>query len=404
MALFRRKAEPDPKEAFLRDVEAGCREILGATDVRRVGDTGFEVVTPGGGQPAVLDVGNVWLEVRDRTPEEQRAVLATFLQRLARRSGPEPSWDEVAPQLRPVVRGIGWATGQPADSAPPRRPVVPFVSGLLAIDEGAAMRFAGPATVASWPVDLDAAWQRAIDNLTADGLPGGEVEGPLEGCVLIMGPDSYQSSWLAAHAWLAERADKLPTDPVLLAPCRDQALLVSIHDHRALLAAIEWADTAHREEARPLSPAPYLLTADGFVPWHPATHHPARVAVENAHRMLALTEYHDQTTHVQDLLDKAGEDVYVASLEGMRVGDGSITTWTAWPPDVTDGLLPEADVVAMFADEARRMVRWADVVRLAPEAIVREPGWEPARWRIRGRPDPDVVAQLHDLVMEPGED
>jgi hypothetical protein len=403
--IFKRKPPPTAHERFLAEVEEACRTLLGARNIRpsaRPGH-GFDFDLPGQTGANGVRLDNLWHEVRDVADAERHdriaAFVRTFNDRGELRGGKRP-WEDIRSRLRPTVRPVGWATGHQKVDAPPRRPIAPFVVGVLAIDEDDSMAFASPDDIAAWPVSADDAWQIAVDNLTAAGLPAGATSGVFEDCFTIMGPDSYESSWLCAHAWLAERADRLPSDPLLLVPARSFAMVVPSRNEIAVLAALAWAAEAYRAEARPLSPAPYLLTTHGFVPWHPPADHPAAQASENAHRLLALTEYQDQTTSVQDLLTKAGEDVYVATLEGVRSADGTIHTWTSWPANVTDELVPRADFVGMFGGEDRQFVRWEDAERIASDALVPEPGWDPPRWRARGWPPPDRVAALRAVAVD----
>src|SRR5258708_9344016 len=123
----------------------------------------------------------------------------------------------------------------------------------------------------------------------------------------------------------------------------------------------------------------------------------ARRIVGKTARCLAAVEYGQQKAMLDDLLRKAGEDVYVARHTLMQRPDGSFWSWAPWVRQVTNGLLPRADVLA-FGDndhpDAQFTVTWEDAFRLAGDALQEEADYDPPRWRHRGWPDNDTLAML----------
>jgi hypothetical protein len=151
---------------------------------------------------------------------------------------------------------------------------------------------------------------------------------------------------------------------------------------------------------------PYLISEAGIEPWQPPARHPARPIAGKTARYLAAVEYGQQKAMLDDLLRTAGEDVYVAGHTLMERPDGSLWSWAPWVKQVTNGLLPRADLVA-FGDndhpDAHFTVTWDDALRLAGHALHEEADHDPPRWRHRGWPDNDTLALLraHAVPLPP---
>jgi hypothetical protein len=142
---------------------------------------------------------------------------------------------------------------------------------------------------------------------------------------------------------------------------------------------------------------PYLISEAGIEPWQPPAGHPARPIAGKTARYLAAVEYGQQKAMLDDCLRKAGKDVYVARHTLMQRTDGSFWSWAPWVKQVTNGLLPRADLVA-FGDndhpDAQFTVKWQDTFRLAGHALQEDADYDPPRWRHRGWPDNDTLALL----------
>jgi hypothetical protein len=119
--------------------------------------------------------------------------------------------------------------------------------------------------------------------------------------------------------------------------------------------------------------------------------------------VLAAVEYGHQQAKLQDLLVKAGDDIFVATYNLMERDDGSVWSWAAWVRGVDDALVPEADVLLLGDNDdpsLRCAVRWADAVRLSGQILQREPGYDPPLWRVSGWPPDPVLAELRKAATE----
>jgi hypothetical protein len=268
---------------------------------------------------------------------------------------------------------------------------------MCAIDSEHAMTFATDADLAAWGVTDDQAMRTASGNLAQ--MQATVVRSGPE--ATFLDPDGYISSWLAAPSVLAQIAGNLGTTVVALAPSRDRLILLDA-DAAAAVRVLGNALEEYQSAPRRLSPVPYLVRDGHVESWQPPASHPARPIVDNASRILAAFDYGQQQSRLEDQLLKAGEDVFIAQYALMQRQDGSMWSWAAWVKQVTNGLVPEADVVLLGDNDhpgARFAVRWSDALRLAGDALHEEPTLDPPRWRYRGWPDSDSLAALREQAV-----
>jgi hypothetical protein len=391
------RASSSPEDQFASEVIALVRGILGLKAKRR-DDFALRIERPDG-PPVTMNLHNIYAEAQQldgdaRAERLRRAVLAVV-------PPPRPAdWRDAAPLLMPAVRTASWVnamlstTGAKASAAVPfGRPLVPFVKVLCAIDSEHSMSFATGADLAAWGVTDDEALRTASANLARMPCQV-RRSGPM---ALVLGPDGYVSSWLAAPAALARIAADIGGSVIAVAATRDQLILIDAEHPEAAVRMLEPTLEHYQTAARQLSPVPYLVSEAGIAPWAPPVGHPARPIVDKTARYLAAVEYGQQKDMLDDRLAKAGEDVYVAKHTLMQRPDGSMWSWAPWVKQVTNGLLPRADVLA-FGDNdhpgAQFAVPWDDTFRLAGDALQEEAEYDPPRWRHHGWPDDNTLALL----------
>jgi hypothetical protein len=391
-----RHRAPSPEDEFAKEVIALVHEILGLK-ATRLG--GFALrVEQLDGTSFTVHLQNIFAEAQRfdgaaRTERLRRAVLGIVPR-------PRPAtWHDAAPLLLPAVRTASWANaaigmgGGDLAAVPFGKPLVPFVKVLCAIDFEYSMSFATAADLAAWGVTDDEALRTASANLAripCEVCRGGPA-------ALFTGPDGYASSWLAVPAVLASVAAVISPSVIAVAATRDQLILVDAEHAEAVVRLLESGLAGYRTAARQLSPVPYLVGEAGIEPWAPPADHPAWPLVDKATRFLAASEYGQQQAKLDELLTKAGEDVHVAKHTLVERPDGTLWSWAAWVRQVTNGLLPQADVLVLgdtAYPKARFAVPWDDALHIAGDALSEEPGYDPPLWRHRGWPDGDTVAAL----------
>lgn len=395
-----------PEDEFASEVISLVRGILGLR-AKRLDGFALRIERPGG-SPVTMNLRNFYVETRQLTGEARaerlrRAVLAMVPQ-------PRPaSWRDAAPLLMPAVRTASWANpfissaGDEGPAAAPfGRPLVPFVKVVCAIDSEHSMTFATGADLAAWGVSDDEALRTASANLARMPCQV-RRSGPV---AQILGPDGYTSSWLAAPAALARVAADIGGSVVAVAATRDQLILIDAEHPEAAVRMLEPTLEHYQSAARQLSPVPYLVREAGIKPWEPPAGHPARPIAGKTARYLAAIEYGEQKAMLDNLSLKAGEDVFVARHTLMQRPDGTFWSWATWVKQVTNGLLPRADVLNLVDNDhpaAQFAVTWDDAFRLAGHALREEPEHDPPRWRHHGWPDKDTLASLraHAVPLPP---
>jgi len=349
-----------------------------------------------GRSPIIMNLGNIYLEAQQLSGEARVARLRTAVLAMAPPPRPE-TWDEAAPKLMPAVRSLSWLTA-PLGPKPISKPFLPFLRLMCAIDSEYALSYVTDDDLHKWRASDEQAFETASANLGARTVQVGRA-GQI---AIVMGPDSYTSSWLAVPSKLYRIASDVAPEVVAVAASRDSLVLVDVADAAATLKVLEEELKAYQEAPRQLSPVPYRVTATGVEVWDPPEGHPARSHVEKAQHVLANVEYNQQRVVLDERLTKAGEDVYVASYSLVGLPDGSVWSWAVWVKQVTNGLLPQVDVVVMGDNDHkddRFAVKWADAIRLAADSLVLESAFDPPRWRYRAWPPAATVAALHSVAV-----
>jgi hypothetical protein len=262
------------------------------------------------------------------------------------------SWPAVKPLLRPVLRGA-----TPGD--PLRRPVLPFLSEFVVVDQPDTMTYVSAAQLAAWNVTADELFTAARDNLAGAVLQGRASEPTI--VQFVDDGDAYWTSHLLLVHWLERLSGQVGGVPVAFAPERG-TLLVTADGSAHLPGLFARAEQIFTSSSRPITPMAYRSDENGCPqPYRAPPGHPLHQTVRRAERVLALHEYARQAA---DLPNAAALDLTGDGSSGWR-------TQARWPKDEPI-LLPTADEVL-----AGTVVHpWRSV---APH-LTRAPGLDPPRW------------------------
>jgi hypothetical protein len=263
------------------------------------------------------------------------------------------SWSAVKPLLRPVLRGT-----TPGD--PLRRPVLPFLSEHVVVDQPDTMTYVSAAQLAAWNVTSDQAFEAARANLTGAVLQSRATEPTI--VQFVDDGDAYWTSHLLLPHWLERLADQVGGVPVAFAPERG-TLLVTADGSDHLPGLFARAEQIFVTSPRPITPMAYVSDENGCPqPYRAPSGHPLHQTVRRAERVLALHEYAVQAAHTPNAatLQLTGDD-----STGWR-------TQAVWPRDEPI-LLPAADEVLTGAV----VHPWPS---LAPH-LTHAPDLDPPRWQ-----------------------
>ncbi|WP_430782216.1 hypothetical protein [Actinoplanes sp. G11-F43] len=335
MGLLRRIARARLAGRMLRRLRRA-----GVTDARYLSRP-FEIrfTAPGDAEPTILPLAP-FLSGR-RTPDDLIAELLRV----------PVSWREAAPLLRPVLRGS-------VPGSPLHRPVLPFLSEFVVVDQPDTMTYVTEAQSATWRSTADLIFATARANLT-----GATIQGDVTTVRFVDDGDAYWTSHLLLPGWLSRLAEQLGGAPVAFAPERG-TLLVTAAGSPHLPALFAEVERLFVTSPHPLSPMAYVSDENGCtVPYRPGPDDELFRATRRAECLLAMHEY---ARH------PAPGEAALTMVDGWR-------TRALWPADGPI-LLPEADEVT-FGD---RTVPWAD---LLPHLT--RTGHEPPRWSASSWPVPD---------------
>jgi hypothetical protein len=258
------------------------------------------------------------------------------------------SWSEVKPLLRPVLRGA-------TPGSPLRRPVLPFLSEFVVVDQPETMTYVSAAQLAAWNVTADQVFDAARGNLSGAALQGHATEPTI--VQFVDDGDAYWTSHLLLPHWLERLADQVGGKPVAFAPERG-TLLVTADGSDHLPGLFARAEQIFATSSRPITPMAYISDENGC----PQPYQGLRRAVERAERVLAVHEYARQTAPDRTLaeLRLTGD-----AADGWR-------TQALWPHDEPI-LLPQADEIVTGAV----VHPWHSI---APH-LVQDPDLDPPRWQ-----------------------
>jgi hypothetical protein len=349
-------------------------------------------------QPAIAYLGSLFRECARAGRAERRERIATFLGALIYNPGAPPTWEEVAPLLRPLVRTATFAMGMDRDAAL-RRPAWAHLAEFVVVDQPTSMMYVTTKQAKEWGVAEGTVFDRARRNMAELARRTGEADdgpGPRPLIRMVESGDAYWASHLFVDGWLAAQQSRLGGPPLAFIPDTTGVLLFGrgADDTPESLGPIfHLAEQEYREAARPISPMAFTVDDSGaVVPFLLPAEHPLYEMTHRTEVIIATSEYAAQAAHLPT-------DAFVAACTSAQRPDGSVFTVASWAEGV-DTLLPRADYVAFPSDDAEPFfVTWDDVAREVD--LEPEPGLEPERYRLREWPHPGVVERLRRVATRP---
>jgi hypothetical protein len=340
---------------------------------------GFQVrfVVGGDDEPTILELAPL---LADRGRRRRRAAVDRFVAGLALGAGVPRTWADARGLLRPVLRG-----GTPGSSL--CRPVLPFLSEFVVIDQPDTMTYVAPDQPAAWGVTADDVFAAARANLSGAVLQGVATEPVV--VRFVDDGDAYWTSHLLLQHWLEQLAGQVGGTPVAFAPERG-TLLVTADGSDHLRGLFAQAEEIYAKTSRPISPMAYASGADGCVTAYAAPPgHPLHRVVERAERVLAVEEYARQAVRLAEAVAlpvdgssarrRKAAPAHAAELQLVGSEEKGWRTRAIWDRD-EPVLLPAADEV-QIGDE---VCPWPEVTA----RLSRVPGLDPPRWTADHWPAP----------------
>lgn len=395
----------DARELFATE----AAEIIGAlpqiTKVERVPDDFALLLRAQNGHEHRVFLTNAYAEARDMSPADRKRHILHMFGAIGHEI--EQSWESARSMLVPVLRSATFGfeiAAKAPEAAFVRRPFLPFLDRVVAVDQPTAMHYVGVQQLDTWKLteaEVFAAADARIHLLADPAIE--KYDAPHGPAWIVATRDSYEACRLLVPGWLASFRGRVEGEPVAIVPQRSM-LLVS-GDARP--EQIEWlldkAEGEFNESNRRLSPAPYSANAAGqVVPYVPGPDHPLAQKVRIAHEKLALYEYGAQKEALEAAHEADGTDVFVASYQVFQAPDGRIRSMAVWTKTV-DTYLPRAESVMLVELGDGEGAAPKHTVQVPFEAVEARltpvPGLHPVRYQTGEFPD---EAELQALAAAYG--
>lgn len=261
------------------------------------------------------------------------------------------TFDEAAPNLRPVVRGRMYPEymrmqaeidGDPYVDVPHRVVGEHFVE-MLAYDMPNRILYLPTNQFEEWGVSVEEAFEAAHENIRAIG-------GAFEGSPGHIYVGAWDDSYAASRVLVPEMILKLHVQgrPVVALPNREFLIVTGSSDHAAMQQMGRMIAEAEREP-RFESSVVLSLEDDGWRPFLPPRSSDA-YEILHRHQVASLwRDYDEQKRLLDDLHDRRGVDIHVATFAAHedRVSH-ELTTVAVWSEGV-EALLPRAENVGFTA-------------------------------------------------------
>jgi hypothetical protein len=354
----------------------------------------YEIVT-GDERTKTFFLGNAFAECRDIPPEARAEVIARYV-RLCREESSDFTWTEARPRLRAFLKPATFALGFPMV----RRPFLPHLDEVVAVDEPERMAFATEELVADWKVPVEEVFEAAREGLATsltDALAPYDPDAP----IWVLGTaDAYATGRMLLSSWVSGVAAALSAQPVFAIPRRDMLLVVRDGDTAMVQRLAATAEREYAASERSVSPALYTADADGrIVPYRGSADDGTATLAKRGHALLDLAEYEAAKEHVQKEADARGESVFVATFT-LVGNEESITSYAVWPPEL-DTVLPLTDEIVVCGNEGVEpwafSLRTADAERVLGGAGETYPCAGPRRVRMRPGLTREQLRELYAL-------
>lgn len=408
VSLFHRVFGPsDPHRAFAEEVARVVRRRPEKPAVVVRHETFAIDVSVGGADAGTLFLANLYDRAKDLRGAPRDACIALFLDGLLQTH--EKGWEAERGLLVPVLRGLTFGIQLPAKLL--RRPFLPYVQALFAVDRPTTTSLVGEQRATEWGVSIDDVLAAADEGLFALDPPNVVRVDDAPGYVFsIEGPEGHAPSRLLLPGYLKSFERRIDGRPIAAIPDRTVLLIGGDADEDTVVWLQQKAKKIYEASTTGLSPALYTVAADDptgrVVPYLPTAPDGVAVDVRIAHQVLAGSEHEWQKRHLEETLARDNRGIFVATYLVHATDEGrvySAGTWTQTIPTY----LPRTDDVRLVALDDNAAIAWVVIVPFEAVLHLLTPleGLDPPRYETTGAfPSKDVALSLvGDRVQPPNE-
>lgn len=325
--------------------------------------------------------------------------LLTYLKEVPR------DFDAARPDLRPVVRTRCYLDLMRLHAGIERQdpPGIPHASigshlvAMLVYDLPESMQSISQETLDGWGISFFEAMEIAQHNLREVEFAFASIGDAL---YASMSGDNYDASRLL----LPELFERIDTQgpPLVIVANRDTLLITGRDDADGVAMLAELAEKA-LDDPRPMSGIPVVREEDDWATWLPESDHPQYAAFRLLEVKTLAGEYADQQPLLQELFEKRGDDVYVASYSAAEQEGGSLFSYCVWSEGV-DSVLPRTDTLMLYRPEKDEhiAVSWSKAAPIVGD-LLRPVEAYPERFRAREFPSEAQLSELRNVAeSDPG--
>lgn len=324
------------------------------------------------------------------------------------------TFDEARGNLVPIVRNTAYLDvarliamtspnpkGDGKHKGPHFEPIAGTLCVGLAYDTPNTLAMFAAEQLEKWNVTFEEAMKAARYNLSVRSRDEFKRIAP----GLFMAP--WQDANAAARLILTEVLARLPVkgDVVAMAPGRDYLLVAGSDDADALGAMVVAAEKAIADP-KPNTPEMYRLDGTKWLPFTLPLAHPLRAKHDELVKVFVASDYEQQKKFLDEIHERDGTDVFVASYTPLRRPTGEVYSCCSWAPCVS--LLPRTDEIAIFDADAQLdkgakpvMVAWSDAVEVVGHRIKRDERFQMERYLVEESPTADEMGELRQRAKAP---
>ena len=349
--IFRGKGARDRfgKRAVKRLVELGWTQAL------RFDPATFTIeLGPDAGTAELENIFKKW----SRVPKRDQGTALDQALAFAFELGPNPTFEDAAPMLLPIVRSRLRMMALPLHAAKPAEPngsamlnIGDHIAVFPAVDRPHSLAHVTAATLADWGRSLDEVMALARENLAKLPTPAFEV---LDEGVLISNFGDYHDASRLLRPELF-KALNLKGDPVVVAVSPETLLVAGSQDITGLTNLGSLAPGALADAVRPISWVPVILRNGDWTMFQSDL-----IPIRNLYALQKLHDYGQHWHHLADGLEVNGLLIKVEEYCLVEDDNHLLLGLTQWERPGT--ILPQADLIILSDEIEGNIVRyWEDV-------------------------------------------
>jgi hypothetical protein len=406
MGVFDWLSGSKPTKAKFAELMADALRQAGEPQELHFDPEEFQLIRAGENQH-VLNLHNAFDEYCAAFTEDRPKVLQRFVRSwFSSRKEVPKVFAEARPDLLVGVRNRsyyefarlqmraqfqGQATG---DFDWPNRVLAEHLAVGLVYDLPEAMMQIQKQSLVDWGVTFDEALAVALENLRSISRRRFDMARP--GVWASPYHDNYDTARLLLIDFI--RDHPVEGTPIAMIPNRDTLLFAGSEDEVGMEQMLAMAEEG-LGQPRPITGIPFRLDGAAWEPYLPEAGHPLHQEFKLMWVKSIAMEYGDQQGLLNNLHEKTGQDLFVASYSAMQRNDtGEIVSYSVWSKGV-DGLLPRTDLVHFFVPKAESdgnieaTADWATVMKVVGK-LMKPQGMYPERFRVSAFPTDEQLRAL----------